>query len=584
MAGVGLDEPGVQVRQWYTDVRGRRRPIVERAPVVEVGVPPTPNVLGRQRVRVAETQQADLFTRDVPLDAIWPDPTQHRRLFDQGKLRELADSIEQVGLLEPIVIRSKPGPEGEAYQIIAGERRWRACQMLGLDSITAYIRDDLTDAESRRLQIIENLQREEVTDVEEATAYAQLRDQFREARAADAGAKKLSDEELEEEARRWVADQVSKSPKRVGYYLKLADMPPEVKDQVEGGRLTVGHATALARLLEGDLEPEELERRQADLVNLARMAAADAIGKRALDKMISEYLAREGQVRLFEEGEAPGPTIGRAASSPEARLAAKEQKSRLKELFDAMVEILGKTWDERKQEFRTDVFTANELEVILGRINGCMSSLQGLGDAVEGEIRYREMQAALLGKEAGGAETMGVRIAKASIGDNGHFQMFVPFTKVDPVAREVTGVATSEAWDNQNEQMAWPGIVKAVNDYSEWRNIRAMHQPRAVGTAPVIRLNLPLRQVILVAKIVDRAEWEKVEAGVYRGYSIGGKKRAVETAFNPNLGKDGTRILQFDWLETSLVDRPANPDARFLLVKRASGAVIVTETVIGGAD
>lgn len=163
------------------------------------------------------------------------------------------------------------------------------------------------------------------------------------------------------------------------------------------------------------------------------------------------------------------------------------------------------------------------------------------------------------------------------------FTHFVPFAKVDPVKHLVTGVATSEAWDDQNEQMAWEGICKAVTDYGQWRNIRAMHGPQAVGVAPLIILDTVGKSVTLSSHIVDPVEWQKVVTGVYKGYSIAGRKLDVEARWNPELGKQGTRIKEFLWSETSLVDRPSNPEAVFHLIKRASGIVAVRKVVAGGA-
>lgn len=582
---------GVRVTRWFTDERGRRRPIVERpAPIRETSeVPATPSRLGRRRVAVVEPEQLTFERQDIPIEAIWPDPEQHRKLFDQAKLRELAESIEQVGLLEPIVVRSKPGPDGEAYQIIAGERRWRACQMIGRPTIEAHIRDDLNDIEARRLQVIENLQREDVTDVEEARAYAQLRDEYKEARLQEPAGRKLSDDELDDEARDWTADQVSKPPKRVTYYLKLDDMPASIKESIEGGRLTIGHAAALARLTEGVTDADTLAHRQDMIVNLGRHAAADGIGKRALDKLVTQVLGQEAQAGMFGEGELTAPAIGRAPATAEARQVASQQKHELEDLFDTMVRILGKTWDEREQQFRADVFTDNELDIYLSRINGCLKSLEGLADAFEAEARFRELQTALAPEDAAGEATkaMGVTIHKGvTVGHSpvSSMEMFAPFTKIDPLRQYVEGVATSEAWDAQNEQMAWPGIMKAVSEYQHWRNVRSMHEKQAVGTAPLLRLNMPDRQVIIGAHIVDPLEWEKVAAEVYKGFSIGGKKRATEKAHNPHLDTEGTRITAFDWLETSLVDRPANPEAVFVLVKRSPTRVVVRERTIGGAS
>ena len=113
---------------------------------------------------------------ELPLESVIPDPTQPRKKFDEEKLKELAESIKQHGLLEPILV--KPIEDGK-YQIIAGERRWRACKIAGLPTIKAIVWEgEISEDKKHLLQIIENLQRDDLNPIEEAESYKKLIDGF----------------------------------------------------------------------------------------------------------------------------------------------------------------------------------------------------------------------------------------------------------------------------------------------------------------------------------------------------------------------------------------------------------------------
>ena len=147
------------------------------------------------------------------------------------------------------------------------------------------------------------------------------------------------------------------------------------------------------------------------------------------------------------------------------------------------------------------------------------------------------------------------------------FRIFSGIEKVDEEKRMVYGYATTEAIDAQGEVVLLDATRKALGDYSQWRNVREMHQPKAVGTAPV--LDLTEKGLYVGAKIVDDSAWIKVKEGVLKGFSIGGKCRLREIEVRE--GKDVPVIKDYTLTEISLVDRPANPEAVFSLVKIDTG-------------
>jgi len=164
---------------------------------------------------------------DVAIELIRPNPDQPRRAFGQEELEELAASIRQRGLLQPILARPMPQASGE-YQIVAGERRWRAAQMAGLHAVPVLIRD-LSDLEVIEVALIENLQRADLNALEEARGYAAMMERH-----------PRSQEDI--------ADVVGKSRSHVANTLRLLRLPEAVRDHLESGRLTAGHARALLDL------------------------------------------------------------------------------------------------------------------------------------------------------------------------------------------------------------------------------------------------------------------------------------------------------------------------------------------------
>lgn len=153
-----------------------------------------------------------------------------------------------------------------------------------------------------------------------------------------------------------------------------------------------------------------------------------------------------------------------------------------------------------------------------------------------------------------------------SVSEENDFTMFLDFSKRDDDQRMVYGYATTAALDSQDEIVEIDATEKAAEDYKMWRNIREMHQPSAVGTAPIVEMKK--NGLWIGAKIIDDSAWKKVKEGVYKGFSIGGKKLKAIQDYDLNLNKAITRIKEYLLTEISLVDRPANPLATFSFVKR----------------
>lgn len=193
---------------------------------------------------------------ELALELITPNPEQPRTDIDEEALAELADSIKKVGLLQPIIVRAM----GEGYQIIAGERRWRASRLAGLERVPVRVLNT-TETESLEIALIENLQREDLNSIEEARGYRKLLTEFQ-----------MTQAEL--------ADKVSKSRSAITNALRLLDLPDDVQDLVYSGSMTAGHARAVLSVpeeatrlkLANKIVEDGLSVREAE--NLARLFAA----------------------------------------------------------------------------------------------------------------------------------------------------------------------------------------------------------------------------------------------------------------------------------------------------------------------
>ena len=166
----------------------------------------------------------DRSTLEVATDRITPSPFQPRRTFDEAKIGELAASIRNQGIIQPLVVR----PKGDGFELIAGERRWRAAIKAGLSRVPVVLRE-ASDLEALQLALVENLQREDLNPIEEAGGYRRLQEEFH-----------WSQEEM--------AEKVGKSRPAIANSLRLLSLPAEVQQEVSAGNLPAGQARALLGL------------------------------------------------------------------------------------------------------------------------------------------------------------------------------------------------------------------------------------------------------------------------------------------------------------------------------------------------
>jgi ParB family chromosome partitioning protein len=249
---------------------------------------------------------------EVALDRLEPNPYQPRSSMDPARLAELSASIRESGLVQPILVR----PRGERFQIIAGERRWRAAQAAGLTTIPVTVRD-VPDAQVLELALVENVQREELTALEEAQAFARLQSEFH-----------LTQEEI--------ARRVGRERSTIANTLRLLRLPRELRELVSEGRLDAGHARALLALDRAEeqvalgqeaarrgLSVREVERRVA----LARAPRAPGVRKDANTRAAEERLRSSLGTRVEIARRGRGGTLRIAFAS----------ESELQRLFELLV-------------------------------------------------------------------------------------------------------------------------------------------------------------------------------------------------------------------------------------------------------
>src|SRR5438874_5726499 len=261
---------------------------------------------------LSATPTADDILLEVPLDQIEASQSQPRKFFNPETLDELAASIRASGVIQPVIVRRR----GVGYQLIAGERRWRAARQAGLERMPAIVRD-ATDAESLELELVENLLREELNPIDEAEAYEKLLGQFG-----------WTQEEL--------AGRIGRDRSSIANSLRLLRLPQEIQADLRGGRLTMGHARALLALT----NPEDQLRLRDDIL-------AHAWSVRAT----------EDSIRALEEAARPrgaAPRKGRRRSPELAALEAGLQRALM-----TRVRIVG---TERKGKIEVIYATGEELD------------------------------------------------------------------------------------------------------------------------------------------------------------------------------------------------------------------------------
>lgn len=255
---------------------------------------------------------------DIEIASIRPNPRQPRQDFDPDEMAELVHSIREIGLLQPIVVR--PIDDGDAsYELIMGERRWRAGQQAGIETIGAIIRET-SDEDMLRDALLENLHRSELNPLEEASAYEQLLDDFG-----------CTHEEL--------ADRIGRSRPQISNTLRLLKLTPPIQRRVAAGVLSAGHARALIGV-------EDPERQNT----LAERVVAEGLSVRALEELVT--------VRPNEPSRRKAPTFDAPRLDDVA--------ARLSERLETRVKVnLGKT----KGKIVVEFATISDLERIVDQID-----------------------------------------------------------------------------------------------------------------------------------------------------------------------------------------------------------------------
>ncbi len=261
--------------------------------------------------------------REIPVGDIHPNPRQPREVFDEEHMAELVTSIREVGILQPIVVREVDGPT--PYELIMGERRWRATQKAGLDAIPAIVRQT-PDQDLLRDALLENLHRSQLNALEEAAAYQQLMEDFA-----------CTQEEL--------AERIGRSRPQISNTLRLLKLPPLVQRRVAAGTLSAGHARALLGLT----DPSDMER-------LAQRIQSEGLSVRATEEAVAQL---QGGLR-------PGRTPRRTADDARhERL--DHYATALTSRLDTSVKI---TLGARKGRIAIDFTTVEDLNRIMDVIQG----------------------------------------------------------------------------------------------------------------------------------------------------------------------------------------------------------------------
>lgn len=232
------------------------------------------------------TTQEPLATESpatVPIETIAPNPYQPREIFDEESISELAQSIKQKGLLQPLLVRRSA--HGAHYELIAGERRFRAAKLAGLPAVPVVVRD-VDDREALELAIIENVQRENLNPVEEARAYRRLAREF-----------DMTQDDI--------ALRVGKTRAAISNSLRLLQLEPQILRQIETGDLTAGHARSLLTLatgeerakVAGEILAKRLNVRDAERLVRQRAKRVEDADRAALEASLSHALGTKVRVR-----------------------------------------------------------------------------------------------------------------------------------------------------------------------------------------------------------------------------------------------------------------------------------------------
>jgi len=257
----------------------------------------------------------------LPIDSIEANPLQPRTVFEQNKLQELADSIAVNGVIEPIVVRQ----HGEGYQIVVGERRWRASKLAGLTEIPVVVQDVAED-KLLELALIENIQREDLNPIETATAYDRL-------------ARELNLSEGE------IGQRTGKDRSTISNMIRLLRLPKEVQLWVAENKLSMGHARAILRLTSPD-----------DQVRLAERAYCEGLSVRQIEAMTQEATPESAKAKSGPKREQP--------QDPNVRAAAEE----LERILGTRVRII--ELSDKRGRIEIEYFSQDELARVYEQLAG----------------------------------------------------------------------------------------------------------------------------------------------------------------------------------------------------------------------
>ena len=234
--------------------------------------------------------------QNVRLSEIEPNKNQPRQHFDEAAIANLADSIRQHGLIQPIIVRQIP----TGYQIVAGERRWRACRMLGMPEIPVIVKD-FTDSQTAQIALIENIQREDLNPIEEAAAYKELMETY-----------EMTQEQL--------SKAVGKSRSSIANSVRLLNLPDDVKEMLKKGELSAGQAKVLAAADSAEKISE-----------IAKKASNGQLTVRAIEKLLLQDEQEESDEEETEK-----------ADNPPQEREKRRTKNYLTEIEISLHEILGR--------------------------------------------------------------------------------------------------------------------------------------------------------------------------------------------------------------------------------------------------
>lgn len=284
-----------------------------------------PQLLQDQTLVDAAPSVKDAEIRSLPVDKVHPNPDQPRKFFNPEELADLTSSIRTHGLLQPVLVR----PRGESYEIIAGERRWRAAKEAQLTEIPVIIKD-LSERETLQVALVENLQRSQLSSIEEAKGFRLLMMEF-----------DLTQEE--------VAEAVGKNRATVANALRLLKLPAEIHTLLENGRLPLGHAKVILSV-----------RDEVAQLNLAMKVVDDGLSVRELENMVARARVLDSR-ETIPAGKRPRSTSPRGAPAYMA-----EVVDRLRNALGTKVRLA--TREGGRGTIEIDYFSEAELDGLVERI------------------------------------------------------------------------------------------------------------------------------------------------------------------------------------------------------------------------